>query len=316
MDNIILKLGKDLKAAAESMTHTEARFLVDSYYTMQDQRIRLAAQLRSGDQPMEVLNWFLNNANALENQIKIALKHYAQNHAVGQWSMGICGIGPIISAGLLAHIDMDIAKTPGHIMSYAGIHPDSKWMGKKGSEKFVADNVPVRTKITMELVAELAPKANLKTETVWKNMGDKPTRKDLIAALARRPFNANLKILCYKIGESFVKVQNKDADVYGKLFAERKAKENKRNDDGELADQAEAKLAKYNIGKTTDAYKAYSKGKLPPAHIHARARRWTVKIFLSHWWEVAYEAHYGQKPPFEPYPIAHLGHVHKIPVPA
>ena len=131
----------------------------------------------------------------------------------------------------------------------------------------------------------------------------------------KRPWNAALKTLCWKIGESFVKVHNNEKDIYGKLYAQRKALEIERNERGEFADQAKAKLATTRIGKTTDAYKSYSVGKLPPAHIHARAKRWAVKIFLSHWWEVAYEAHYGEKPPFEPYPIAHLGHVHKIAVP-
>jgi len=59
---------------------------------------------------------------------------------------------------------------------------------------------------------------------------------------------------------------------------------------------------------------AYSKGILPPAHIHARAKRPIVKLFLSHWHKVAYQVHYGEKPP-SPYAIEHLGHVHEIPVP-
>ncbi|MDP1757133.1 MAG: glyceraldehyde 3-phosphate dehydrogenase NAD-binding domain-containing protein, partial [Pseudohongiella sp.] len=28
-------------------------------------------------------------------------------------------------------------------------------------------------------------------------------------------------------------------------------------------------------------------------HLEARAERWAVKLFLSHWWEVAYICHYG-----------------------
>ena len=127
----------------------------------------------------------------------------------------------------------------------------------------------------------------------------------------KRPFNAALKVLAFKIGESFVKVQNNDKDVYGKLFVQRKAFEAARNERGELADQAVAKLAKFKIGKDTDAYKAYSVGKLPPAHIHARARRWTVKLLLAHTWEEMYRRHYGKAPPL-PYPVSHLGHAHKI----
>ena len=50
---------------------------------------------------------------------------------------------------------------------------------------------------------------------------------------------------------------------------------------------------------------------LPLGHIDARARRWTVKLFLSHWWEVAYELHHGTKPP-NPYVITYLEHVDQI----
>jgi len=55
-------------------------------------------------------------------------------------------------------------------------------------------------------------------------------------------------------------------------------------------------------------------GKLPPAHIHARAKRWAVKIFLAHWHHVAYMIEYKKAPP-KPYSLEHLGHVHMIEVP-
>jgi hypothetical protein len=50
---------------------------------------------------------------------------------------------------------------------------------------------------------------------------------------------------------------------------------------------------------------------LPPAHIHARAKRYAVKLFLAHYQQVAYELHFGKKPP-NPYPIEILGHAHMI----
>ena len=70
-------------------------------------------------------------------------------------------------------------------------------------------------------------------------------------------------------------------------------------------------LTKKKIGKDTDAYKAYSIGKLPPAHLHARATRYAVKLFLAHLHEVMYVQHHGRKPPL-PYAIGILGHAHKI----
>jgi len=101
--------------------------------------------------------------------------------------------------------------------------------------------------------------------------------------------------------------------VIQKLF-KRKEQEIAKNEAGEFKQQAADKLAKYKIGKTTDAYKSYSVGKLPPAHIHARAKRYAVKIFLSHLHEVWYEIHHGKPAPV-PFPIAHLNHVHRLEAP-
>ena len=127
----------------------------------------------------------------------------------------------------------------------------------------------------------------------------------------KRPWNAELKTLCWKVGESFVKVSGRDDDIYGHIYVERKAEEIAHNDNGDFAAQAERKLETTKIGKTTDAYKAYSAGKLPPAHIHARAKRYAVKLFLAHWHHVAYEVRYGAAPP-KPYIIEHGGHTHYL----
>jgi hypothetical protein len=125
----------------------------------------------------------------------------------------------------------------------------------------------------------------------------------------KRPWNARLKVLTWKIGESFVKVSNHADDIYGHVYAERKALEAAANERGEFAAQAEAKLAKYRIGKDTEAYGHYSKGHLPPAHIHSRAKRYAVKLFLSHWHHVAYETRFGEPPP-KPYILTRPEHVH------
>jgi hypothetical protein len=65
------------------------------------------------------------------------------------------------------------------------------------------------------------------------------------------------------------------------------------------------------VGKATKAYKHYSVGKYPPGHIDAMARRWAVKIFLSHLHDAWYRQAYGKAPP-APFPIAIQGHAHRI----
>jgi len=191
----------------------------------------------------------------------VALDKYADSKEVCRWMQSICGIGPVISAGLHAHIDITKCPTVGHIWSFAGLDPTKKWEAK-----------------------------------------------------TERPWNAKLKVLCWKIGQSFVKVSNNEADFYGKIYQSRKALEMERNEAGLFADQAADILSKKSYKKDTDAYKAYIVGKLPPAHIQARAERYAVKIFLSHMHAVWYEMHYGEKPP-KPFATSILGHAHEIPVP-
>lgn len=259
------RLSKDIKQAATTLSTEEARYLVDTYYQMQRDRIRSDNQVRSlgaTDEPHATLSWLSDNTGLLERNVKSALDAYGDAHLVGRWSKSIVGIGPVISAGLLANIDIAKAPTVGHIWRFAGLDPTVSWdKGKK------------------------------------------------------RPWNASLKTLTWKLGESFVKVSGLEDDVYGKLYLGRKAYEVERNDRGELADQAAAKLAKFKIDKATDAYKAYVSGRLPPGHVHARAKRWAVKLFLAHWQQVAFRDRYGVDAP-KPYILTREGgHAHEIACP-
>ena len=261
IENPDVRLDHDLKQAAASLGAAEARYLVDAYYLWQEQRKRSDSQLRSlreGEEPSDVIAWASSLATRFEGRIKTLLDSYSDGSPVGRWSKSIVGIGPVIAAGLLAHIDIEKAPTVGHIWRFAGLDPTVTW--ERGQ---------------------------------------------------KRPWNAELKTLCWKAGESFVKVSGRDDDIYGHVYLERKLQECERNERGEFAEQAERKLATTKIGKTTDAYKSYSTGKLPPAHLHARAKRYAVKLFLAHWHHVAFEVRYGEAPP-KPYIIEHGGHTHYI----
>lgn len=140
---------------------------------------------------------------------------------------------------------------------------------------------------------------------IWRFAGLDPTQEWKKGT--KRPWNAALKVLCWKIGESFVKVSGNPNDFYGQFYIARKEQEVARNEKGEFADQAKAKLERFKIGKDTEARKWYEQGKLPPAHIHARAKRYAVKLFLSHYQHVAYVKRYGVEPP-KPYVISIMGH--------
>ena len=257
-------LNKDLKDLARVATRRQARFLVDNYYVAQKNRIRVSSQIRAckdRDEPYELSEWNLSNCRFLENQLAKVLDEYSDSQALGRWARSIHGIGPVITAGLLAHIDLEKAKTPAGIWRFAGLDPTAKC-----------------------------------------NKNEK------------RPWNTKLKTLCFKIASSFEKVQNSDKDYYGHMLANRKRYEISNNESGKYEETAKATLATGSYKTNTIAKRAYESGKLPDGHIHARAKRYAVKLFLSHWHDVAYRHHYKQAPPL-PYPIAHMGHTHFRPAP-
>jgi len=286
-------LKKDLKQAAKELAAHEVRYLVDLYYQIQQYRMRAANQQRAALTPAEqevadalkeegieaspdeateppakpevepnaLVSWVYDEFLEIEALIKSAMDSYTMSSTLGEWSRSHVGIGPVICAGLMAHIDIKKAPTVGHIWSFAGLNPLVKW-GK----------------------------------------GEK------------RPWNAKLKVLCWKAGESFVKQQNHKDDVYGKLYVARKQIEMAHNAAGDFKMQAEASLAAKKFGKDTQAFKHYTAGHLPPARIQLRSQRWAVKIFLSHWHAVAFFLANGRLGP-QPYSIDHLKHAHVIPIP-
>ncbi len=254
----IQKLSRDVRKAAVNLSDSEARYLVDYYYMAQEDRKRANNQVRAleeAEEPNQVVLWLAEQATAIEKEIKKVLDVYTDGHLMGSWMRETVGIGPVISAGFLAHINIAKAPTVGHIWRFAGLDPTLEW--KRGQ---------------------------------------------------KRPFNAKLKTLCWKAGQSFMKFSGREDCFYGHVYRERKEYEVARNERGDNKELAAKLIAKYS--KTTEAFKHLSDGRLPPAQIDARARRYAVKLFLSHLHGEWYERHHGEPAP-KPYPIAHLNHAHQ-----
>lgn len=58
--SVVSKLTKDVRQAVSGVTIDKARYLVSAYYTMQDYRIRSAAQAREqnkAEKPNEAIVW-------------------------------------------------------------------------------------------------------------------------------------------------------------------------------------------------------------------------------------------------------------------
>jgi hypothetical protein len=259
-DEVVKRLNRDLRIAAETLSREEARFLVDGYYIIQATRIRSDHQIRAlseNGEPSAVINWLADQSRTLEGQVRAALARYSDHTPICVWSQKVIGIGPVIAAGLAAHIDIEQCPTVSHIWSFAGLNPNAVW-----------------------------------------NAGEK------------RPWNADLKVLCWKLGKSFVLVSGNKDSLYGRLYRERKAYEVARNDSGGNAEAARESLATKNWSRDTVSKKALLQGKLPDGRIDLRARRYAVKLFLSHF-HAKWRALEGLSVPV-PYAIAHQGHAHHI----
>lgn len=292
----IKRLTRDLKTAARKLTDTQARYLVDNYYQLQEVRKASANQvaaLTASNEPCEVITWFRDNSETLEGQIKRALQAYAEESRIGRWTLSITGIGPVIAAGLLAHINMEPWKCVHVGQKLEIIDPETEKKKKQTMEacKPDAPHGPECHRIRLETVGHIYRFAGIDPTIVWEK-GEK------------RPFNAALKVLTWKIGQSFLKNSSRENCFYGHLLLKRWEQEKQRNEQSLFADQAKAKLERFKIGKTTEAYKHYSSGHLPPAHILQRACRYSVKMFLSHFHHVSYVVKFGTEPP-KPYVFVH-----------
>jgi hypothetical protein len=328
------KLSKDIKRASATLSRAEVRFLVDYYYQLQHDRIRAKNQFRAlseSHEPSEVIVWLSDNTAVLEKQIALALRKYAESQFISRWSMSITGIGHIISAGLLAHIDMEKALNPGHIFAFAGMLPESRdWLAKSeaiakyrrivGGAKFLDEGLVLTINREYGKSPEAICQALLQTRPLHfhealTELNGLPVDDKLRKYLTSRPHNAKLKTLLWKVGESFVKVSNRDADFYGRIYRQNKEVMVEKNERGEFAEAAAQSLKIKKYSKDTEAYKAYIVGKLPSAHIHARAKRKAVQMFVCHWWEVAYRYTFPERQCPKPYAISELGHIGYVPIP-
>ncbi len=310
------RLNQDLRAASRRMPAQEARYIVDLYYQIQELRIRIAGQIRAaGDvaEPTSLLSWLMNNVQTLERNLKICMGLFAKQYRVGAWLDSICGIGPVLSAGLLSNFDIRKAPTSGQFWRFAGLDPSVKWLGKAGAKDLVA-RIVGDGKATEEHLQLIAKETNRHPENIRRLLKDKKvTKANLLAVLAKRPYSNSVKCLCAgKVADSFVKQQGRDSDFYGAIYGAHREKERETNEAGGFAEQAAAALAAKKYGKDTASFQAYTEGKLPPLHLHNRSERYTVKLFLSHLHQVMFEDYHGTKAPL-PYAFDKLnGHRHLI----
>ncbi|MCX7618910.1 transposase [Tepidiforma sp.] len=246
-----------------SLSDHEVRYFVSIYLTVQRHRIALgnhaAASARAG-LTSSTIEAYRDSVAAIEEAMVPMLGRWAKSTERGRWVSSIRGIGPIIAAGLTAYATINYCRDPHHLWAYAGLVPGSS-----------------------------------------------------------QRFSRAFRRMAYYAGESFVR----SGSYYRRLYEQRKAYEWRRNLSGGNADQALAAAARAQsagaraflegqvdpdrlvglmvLGKPAIAANGNPSraiiavgGKgvpmLTPGHIDRRARRWTVKLLLSHFSQVAWES--------------------------
>jgi hypothetical protein len=258
-----------IRGQATQLDRRKVSGIVRAYYQLQRPRIAFDAQaraLRDEGLPDDLPDFFYRQLNRLEGQVRATLGEWASQFDAGQWLQRIHGVGPVISAGLLSHLDITRASAASHFWSFAGSNPEMVW-----------------------------------------NRGE------------RRPFNADLKSLCWRMSDSMVKHRN-DTDrsgnyvcYYGRHYQAKKEQLIARNDRGGFAELAAKTLAERTF-RDLETKAVYEAGRIPDGRVDAQARRWTWKLILCHLHTVmCVEA--GIEPP-KPYIITYLGHVDRIEIPA
>ena len=314
----VVKMNKEVKKSfIEIPTKEEARYLMDIYYQMQDRRIALEGQLRAINQGKDsnieekepssknitFMEWYLYNARIMENEIRKALDIFSDSHYISRWAKANTGIGPVIATCLAASLEIkkeadgSTKMHAGCWWNYCGLNDNNRpWIGKEKSAKLVNECIEATGgKLTDETIYMICGRTSWKIDHFEsaKNKNGEYVKEDVINKCCMIPYNKKLKVLMYKIGHSFTLCKNKEKSLYGRLLKERLEYENMKNERGDYADQAAEILKSKNFNKSTDAYKAYIQGKLPPAHIIQRCERYVTKLFISHLFEAAYYNEYG-----------------------
>ena len=267
----------------EEIPHYLLRTLVDIYYDFQGQRIQ--TQLRIGaskrehsltDEELSVygITTIFENAQSFEKDLEKLITKQLKNHALyTQYLSKIRGIGPLLSAGLIAYIDnIERFKNVSSLWQYSG-YGMNRFCKKCKKPTFV--DVKYETGKTAK---KLNPKKNCPI-----------CNEETIPVLQKRTpgyqsnWNDRLKVLGWKSGSSFVKQSTKSK--YRKLYDQIKAEENRKNP----------------TRKKIDGKIFYNDG-----HKHNRAMRKVVKIFFAHVWQT-WRRQQGLEAT-EPYAKQLLGH--------
>ena len=262
---------------SELEKYLRIRRLTDIYYDIQDVRIRTASRLRVF--PIKSETGYPDEILKIEKQTKKEIENHLESVPIYvQWLKEVKGIGPCLSGGLIGIIMVKFSLKD----SLGGCSEVQKRFALKTKDK----------KFRVPEIRGISAFANV--SKLWRFSG-----LDVVDGHAPRrrrgehvTWSPKMRTLCWKIGESFVKV----GDFYRTQYEEFRRMEDERN--------FICEVCKKNHPKAKQCIKG---------HRYARAKRKTVKMFLAHLFDRWYRLE-GLTPP-KPYAQKFLGHDSYVPPP-
>lgn len=266
----VAKLVEDLVAEGLSKDEAEARI---SLFTTTFEKAW--AQFQSEDSHAKV-NELARKQEAI---LKRIIEKKVHTHPLWTtWLSKVSGIGPCLAGGLLAWIDLTKAKHASSVWKYCGLHNVAeKYVCPACRKEWPADDIDPDEQ-GHNVCPDCKGPLNAQGFAARRVAGEKSD------------WNPKAKVLCYKIGDSFVKQIGKS---YRKVYDEFRAH----------YDAVPCKTVHYQVDKKTKEKKVVP---CPLAHKFMMAKRATVKIFLSHYYTKG-RTLLGL-PVSKPYPFGMLGH--------
>jgi len=294
-DLSITKLAPRLIQSAMFMPVEVARDLVRSYYSVQTTRLKLDNQIRATRTMVcPACEAPLVNRKGLVVSIRV-------------FTCPECGAEgeDAIDATSALYVREAIAAAEERSKKLL-----DKWTSQQPLSVWSRQVIGIGPILAAGLLAEIDIHRAAHVSGVWRFAGLDPTA--VWEKGQKRPYNAFLKILCWRVGDSFVKVSGNPNSVYGAIYRAEKTRLTTFDANGGFAEAAKERLeSKIRIPSPgTEARKALESGHFPKAQLDLRARRKAVKMFLSHYW-VAGRTIEGLSIS-TPYVIEKLGHTHVV----
>ncbi len=345
------KLEKKHIDEAKKFDRMEALILVNTYYDYQARRKAMAnkkgalergASVRDEEKYTPVMIQLAHDAiNQIELQIAKGLAAYAKSRPLGQWMLSIPGVGPVLAAGLMAHVNFqrccceiykgvresDIPEAhkkhcpglvnAGHLISFAGQCDPAYYKWEKGTKRPYNLRLKVLTwnlgesfkkQAPVRRYENLSPKQIIQVEKdLAKQNGTTFNAKKFTQEWAEEKKLSNDEKMSRLCREEFMYVR--------RYYNERK-KQEVENERGTYKEKALGMLRKADDngwGISPEQRAIWGSGKLQPKGLDLRAMRYATRLFLNHFFFVGRTLYYGEAP--KPWVIEHGGHTHYIPAP-